>query len=76
MTDMFTRYDVRVWKPGEESLGTINKVKWTTHNRYKTIIGKNLRARTEEGREVEAKIACGILNQFLELGGAQSERIA
>ena len=47
-----------------------------TFYRYKTTIGKRLRARTEEGREVEAKIACGILNQFLELGGVLSERIA
>ena len=47
-----------------------------TFYRYKTIIGKNLRARTEEGREVEATIACGILNRFLELGRVQSERVA
>ena len=47
-----------------------------TFYRYKRIIGKNLRARTEEGREVEAKIACGILNRFLELGRVQAERVA
>ena len=34
-----------------------------------------MRARTEEGREVEAKIAAKILNQFLELGRAKAERI-
>ena len=30
--------------------------------------------KTEEGREVEEKIACGILNRFLELGRAQAEQ--
>ena len=30
---------------------------------------------TEQGREVEAKIACEVLNRFMELGGAKSERI-
>ena len=39
-----------------------------TFYRYKTTIGKRLRARTEQGREVEAKIACQILNRFIELG--------
>ena len=46
-----------------------------TFYRYKTTIGKRLRARTEQGREVEAKIACKVLNRFVELGGAKSERI-
>jgi len=40
--------------------------------RYKTIIGRKLRARTEEGREVETIIGCNILNRFLELGRAES----
>ena len=47
-----------------------------TFYRYKTTIGKRLRARTEEGREVEAKIACKVLNRFMELGTAKSERVA
>ena len=46
-----------------------------TFYRYKTTIGKRLRARTEQGREVEAMIACKVLNRFMELGGAKSERI-
>ena len=46
-----------------------------TFYRYKTAIGKRLRARTEEGREVEAKISCKVLNRFMELGRAESERI-
>ena len=40
--------------------------------RYKTIIGRKLRARTEEGREVETIIGCNILNRFLELGRSES----
>lgn len=47
-----------------------------TFYRYKTTIGRKLWARTEESREVEAKIACKILNRFLELGRAKSERVA
>ena len=43
--------------------------------RYKTTIGRRLRARTEEGREVEAMIAVKILKRFIELGRAESERI-
>ena len=44
--------------------------------RYKTIIGRKLRARTEEGREVETVIGCNILNRFLELGRCESEMVA
>ena len=46
-----------------------------TFYRYKTIIGRKLRARTEQGREVEATIGCQILNRFIGLGRAESERI-
>ena len=46
-----------------------------TFYRYKTTIGKRLRARTEQGREVEAKIGCKILNRFIELGTFKLERI-
>ena len=46
-----------------------------TFCRYKTTIGKKLRARPEETREVEAKMAANILNRFLELGTATSEGI-
>ena len=41
--------------------------------RYKTIIGKKLRARTEKGREVEAVLGCLVLNRFSELGRCRSE---
>ena len=47
-----------------------------TFYRYKTIIGRKLRARNEQNREVEAKIACNILNRFFELGRAESKMIA
>ena len=41
-----------------------------TFYRYKTMIGRKLRVRTEQGWEVEAKIVCIILNRFLEQGRA------
>jgi hypothetical protein len=47
-----------------------------TFYRYKTIIGKKLRARTEQNREVETRIACKILNRFFELGRAESIMVA
>ena len=43
--------------------------------RYKTILGKKLRARTEDSREVEAILGCKILNRFLELGRCRSELV-
>ena len=47
-----------------------------TFYRYKTIIGKRLRARGEAARQVEAAIACKILNEMLEQGRAESELVA
>ena len=47
-----------------------------TFYRYKTIIGKKLRARTEESREVETILGCKILNRFLELGRCKSKFVA
>ena len=44
--------------------------------RYKTIIGKKLRARTEDSREVETILGCQILNRFLELGRCESKLVA
>ena len=40
--------------------------------RYKTIVGDRLRARGEDGRTVEARIACGILNRMTEIGRPES----
>ena len=47
-----------------------------TFYRYKTILGKKLRARTEESREVETILGCKILNRFLELGRCESMLVA
>ncbi len=43
--------------------------------RYKTIVGNRLRARSEAGRKVEARIACGVLNRITELGRPASVAI-
>ena len=43
--------------------------------RYKTIIGRKLRARTEEGREIEYLLGCLVLNRFTELGRCRSELV-
>ena len=47
-----------------------------TFYRYKTILGKKLRARTEESREVETILGCKILNRFLEVGRCESKLVA
>ena len=47
-----------------------------TFYRYKTIIGRRLRARGEAARQVEAAIACKILNGLLEQGRAESVPVA
>ena len=43
--------------------------------RYKTIIGRTLRARGDEAREGEAILGCKILNRCLEMGRPDSVRI-
>jgi hypothetical protein len=43
--------------------------------RYKKIIGDRLRARSEAGRRVEARIACDVLNRMTDLGRPQSVAI-
>jgi len=43
--------------------------------RYKTIVGDRLRARSEPGRRVEARIACDALNCMTELGRPESVAI-
>ena len=40
--------------------------------RYKTVIGRKLRARGEKAREVEVILGCNILNRCLELGRPES----
>ena len=40
--------------------------------RYKSILGDGLRARTAAGQEVEAGLACNVLNRMTELGTPRS----
>jgi hypothetical protein len=40
--------------------------------RYKTIVGARLRARSNDARNVEARIACDVLNWMTELGRPES----
>jgi len=44
--------------------------------RYKSIIGDGLRARSVSGRDVEASLACRILNQMTALGLPESHAIS
>ena len=67
---VFTRSKVKVYEWRRKSGYYRQSKVENTFYRYKTTIGKRLRARTEEGREVEAKIACKVLNRFMELDGA------
>ena len=46
-----------------------------TFFRYKTIVGDHLRARSEAGRKVEARVACDVLNWMTELGRPESVAI-
>ena len=43
-----------------------------TFYRYKTILGRKRRARTERNRQVETIVGCNILNKFLENGTGKS----
>ena len=43
--------------------------------RYKTIVGDRLRARSEPGRKVEARIACDVLNRMTGIGRPESVAI-
>ena len=47
-----------------------------TFYRYKTILGRKLRARTEKNRQVETIIGCNILNKFLEKNRCESILVA
>ena len=44
--------------------------------RYKTLIGDELRARSQNSRRIEYIMACNILNQFRLLGSPQSTLVA
>ena len=43
--------------------------------RYKTIIGRQLLARTLSGQQVEAKIGCNVLNRMTSFGMPATIRI-
>src|SRR3954453_16088892 len=55
---------------GRRSLGE------TAVFRYKTIIGRGLRARTLPSQKTEARVACSALNRMTRLGMPVSQRIA
>jgi Transposase DDE domain len=55
---------------GKRSLGE------TAVFRYKTIIGRGLRARTPPAQKTEARVACSVLNRMTRLGMPVSQRIA
>ena len=44
--------------------------------RYKTIIGRGLRARTLPAQKTEARVGCSVLNRMTRLGMPVSQRIA
>ncbi len=44
--------------------------------RYKTIIGRRLRARTLPAQKTEARVACSVLNRMTRLGMPVSQRTA
>jgi hypothetical protein len=43
--------------------------------RYKTMIGPTLRARKFEAQQVEARVACSVINRMTQLGMPRSERV-
>ncbi len=55
---------------GKRSLGE------TAMFRYKTIIGRGLRARTLPGQKTEARVGCSVLNRMTRLGMPVSRRTA
>ena len=74
--DEWTQRDLHVHKIRSEGVETWRRESEyyrqstveNTFYRYKTIIGKRLRARGEAARQVEAAIACKILNGCLAPG--------
>ena len=54
---------------GRRSLGA------TAMFRYKTVIGRGLRARTLPAQKTEARVGCSVLNRMTRLGMPVSQRI-
>ena len=48
----------------------------TAISRYKTVIGRSLRARTLPAQKTEARVGCSVLNRMTRLGMPVSQRIA
>src|SRR3954468_1306519 len=48
----------------------------TAISRYKTVIGRGLRARTLPAQKTEARVGCAVLNRMTRLGMPVSQRIA
>ncbi len=48
----------------------------TAMSRYKTVIGRGLRARTLPAQKTEARVGCSVLNRMTRLGMPVSQRIA
>ena len=44
--------------------------------RYKTVIGRGLRARPLPAQKTEARVGCSVLNRMTRLGMPLSQRIA
>ena len=55
---------------GRRSLGEVAML------RYKTLIGRSLRARTLPARKVEAAIGCKVMNMMTSLGMPASRKVA
>ena len=70
---MHRRYERMGFTNGEENQDTTNKAKWKIIDTRQQLEGNYGR---EEIREIEATIGCNILNRFLDLGTATSERVA
>ena len=45
-------------------------------SRYKTVIGRGLRARTLPAQKTETRVGCSVLNRMTRLGMPVSQRIA
>ena len=72
---MYRRALLMVYISGEENRNIISKAENALY-RYKIILGKKLRLRTEESREVETISGCKILNRFLEHVHCESMLVA
>ena len=55
---------------GRRSLGEVAML------RYKTLIGRSLRARTPPAQKVEAAVGCKVMNMMTSLGMPASRKVA